>query len=59
MREAVAERERLQEQLIGISNQVIRWLDIRFLNLLGVFKDWSAKTAMARTPEARQLKKHR
>lgn len=32
LREAVYERERLQEQLISISNQVIRWLDIRFPN---------------------------
>lgn len=47
LREAVSERERLQEQLIGISNQVIRWLDIRFPEFTGVFKDWSAKTAMA------------
>jgi transposase len=46
LREAVSERERLQEQLIGIGNQVIRWLDIRFPEFSGVFKDWSAKTAM-------------
>lgn len=47
LREAVSERERLQEQIIGISNQVIRWLDIRFPEFTSVFKDWSAKTAMA------------
>ena len=47
LREAVSERERLQEQLIGISNQVIRWLDIRFPEFSGIFKAWSAKTAMA------------
>lgn len=46
LREAVAERERLQNQLIGISNQVIRWLDIRFPEFSEVFKDWSAKTAI-------------
>lgn len=47
LREAVSERERLQEQIIGISNQVIRWLDIRFPEFTSVFKDWRAKTAMA------------
>lgn len=47
LREAVSERERLQEQLIGISNQVIRWLDIRFPEFTNLFKDWSAKTAIA------------
>jgi transposase len=47
LREAVSERERLQEQIIGISNQVIRWLDIRFPEFTSVFKDWSAKTAIA------------
>lgn len=46
LREAVSERERLQEQLIGISNQIHRWLDIRFPEFTSVFKDWSAKTAM-------------
>lgn len=46
LREAVAERERLQEQLVGINNQVIRWLDIRFPEFSSVFKNWSAKTAL-------------
>ena len=46
LREAVSERERLQEQLNRISNQVIRWLDIRFPEFGSVFKDWSAKTAL-------------
>lgn len=46
LREAVCERERLQEQLISISNQVLRWLDIRFPEFSGLFKDWSAKTAI-------------
>lgn len=46
LREAVAERERLQEQLAGISNRVIRWLDIRFPEFTVVFKNWSLKTAM-------------
>ena len=45
-REAVAERERLQEQLVGINNQVIRWLDIRFPEFSNVFKDWTCKTAL-------------
>jgi transposase len=41
LREAVNERERLLEQLIVLSNQVLRWLDIRFPEFSGVFKDWS------------------
>jgi len=46
LREAVAERERLQEQLIALSNQIIRWLDIRFPEFSTVFKDWRGKTAL-------------
>ena len=46
LREAVAERERLQEQLVGINNQVMRWLDIRFPEFSSVFKDWTCKTAL-------------
>ncbi|MCX7748155.1 MAG: IS110 family transposase [Clostridia bacterium] len=45
LREAVSERERLVEQLIGLSNQVIRWLDIRFPEFNEVFKDWSGEAA--------------
>ncbi|ATW26723.1 IS110 family transposase [Candidatus Formimonas warabiya] len=45
LREAVLERERLLEQLIRISNQVIRWLDIRFPEFNEVFKDWSRNGA--------------
>lgn len=47
LREAVLERERLQEQINALSNQVIRWLDIRFPEFNNVFKDWSARTALA------------
>jgi transposase len=47
LREAVSERERLQEQIISLSNQIIRWLDIRFPEFSTVFKDWSGKTALA------------
>ena len=47
LREAVSERERLQEQIISLSNQIIRWLDIRFPEFNTVFKDWSGKTALA------------
>lgn len=47
LREAVSERERLQEQIISLSNQIIRWLDIRFPEFTTVFKDWSGKTALA------------
>jgi transposase len=45
LREAVNERERLLEQLIVLSNQVLRWLDIRFPEFSGVFKDWSRNAA--------------
>ena len=45
LREAVSERERLLEQLIGLSNQVIRWLDIRFPEFNQVFKDWTGDAA--------------
>lgn len=45
LREAVSERERLLEQLIGLSNQVIRWLDIRFPEFNEVFKDWTGDAA--------------
>ena len=45
LREAVAERERLQERLISIHNRVVRWLDIRFPEFTGVFKKWTGKTA--------------
>jgi len=47
LREAVLERERLQDQIIALSNQVIRWLDIRFPEFSNVFKDWTGKTAQA------------
>jgi transposase len=47
LREAVSERERLQEQLIALSNQIHRWLDIRFPEFITVFKDWGGKTAQA------------
>jgi len=47
LREAVSERERLQEQLVGLGNQILRWLDIRFPEFCTVFKDWSGKTAIA------------
>ena len=43
LREAVLERERLQDQIIALSNQVIRWLDIRFPEFSNVFKDWTGK----------------
>ncbi len=46
LREAVAERERLQKQLTAIHNRVVRWLDIRFPEFEGVFKKWTGKTAL-------------
>jgi len=45
LREAVLERGRLMEQLIILSNQVQRWLDIRFPEFNRVFKDWSRDAA--------------
>ena len=45
LREAVLERERLQEQINTLSNQVVRWLDIRFPEFNNIFKDWSGKAA--------------
>lgn len=47
LREAVSERERLQDQLVALSNQIHRWLDIRFPEFITVFKDWGGKTAQA------------
>jgi transposase len=47
LRESVQERERIQEQLIALNNQIIRWLDIRFPEFNEVFKDWQGKTAWA------------
>jgi len=46
LREAVAERERLQEQLTSIYNRVVRWLDIRFPEFETVFKDWRRNAAL-------------
>jgi transposase len=46
LREAVSERERLQEQLTSIYNRVIRWLDIRFPEFTTVFKDWRRNAAL-------------
>lgn len=37
--------KRLLEQLIGLSNQIIRWLDIRFPEFNEVFKDWTGDAA--------------
>ena len=45
LREAVSERERLVEQMISLSNQVIRWLDIRFPEFNQVFKNWRGEAA--------------
>jgi transposase len=45
LREAVSERERLQEQLTSIYNRVVRWLDIRFPEFTTVFKDWRRNAA--------------
>ncbi len=46
LREAVSERERLQEQLTSIYNRVVRWLDIRFPEFTTVFKDWRRTAAL-------------
>lgn len=47
LREAVSERERIQEQLNVLSNQIIRWLDIRFPEFCEVFKAWDGRAAIA------------
>ena len=46
LREAVSERERLQEQLTSIHNRVVRWLDIRFPEFTTVFKDWRRNASL-------------
>ena len=45
LRELVWERERLQERLGTLSNQIIRWLDIYFPEFVTVFKKWRGKAA--------------
>ena len=39
LRETGLERERFSDQIIALSNQIIRWLDIRFPEFSNVFKD--------------------
>ena len=46
MREAVSEHERLQNQVNAISNQVIRWLDIRFPEFNNVYRAWDGVAAI-------------
>lgn len=46
LREAVSERERLQEQLTSIYNRVVRWLDIRFPEFTTVFNNWKRNAAL-------------
>jgi len=46
LREAVLEHERLQNQKNAISNQVIRWLDIRFPEFSTVYKAWDGMAAL-------------
>ena len=45
LRELVWERERLQDRLGSLSNQIIRWLDINFPEFVTVFKSWRGKAA--------------
>ena len=45
LREWVCERERLQERLGALSNQIVRWLDIYFPEFVTVFKNWRGKAA--------------
>lgn len=45
LRELVCERERLQERLGALSNQIIRWLDIHFPEFVTVFKNWRGKAS--------------
>ena len=46
LREAVSEHERLKEQQSALSNQIQRWLDIRFPEFSEVFKAWTGKAAL-------------
>jgi transposase len=46
LREAVSEHERLQNQINAVSNQVIRWLDIRFPEFSTVYKAWDGMAAL-------------
>lgn len=46
LREAVSEHERLQNQINAISNQVIRWLDIRFPEFSTAYKAWDGMAAL-------------
>lgn len=46
LREAVSEHERLQNQINAISNQVMRWLDIRFPEFTTVYKAWNGMAAI-------------
>ena len=45
LRELVWERERLQERLGSLSNQIARWLDINFPEFVTVFKNWRGNAA--------------
>lgn len=45
LRELVCERARAQERLGSLKNQIVRWLDIHFLEFTTVFKDWSKQAA--------------
>ncbi len=45
LRELVCERERLQQRLGSLKNQIIRWLDIYFPEFTTVFKDLSKQAA--------------
>jgi transposase len=45
LREAVNEHERLVDRICALSNQVQRWLDVRFPEYGIVFKDWSGKAS--------------
>ena len=45
LRELVRERERIQERVGSLSNQIVRWLDIYFPEFVTVFKNWRGKAA--------------
>ncbi len=45
LRELVSGRERLQERLGALRNQIVRWLDIYFPEFTTVFKDWTGQAA--------------
>ena len=47
IRVAMNHRERLNKDLNGIKNRIVRWLDIYFPGFTKVFKNWEGKAALS------------